>query len=391
MKGKNLVILVILAAVLAVVAVSTSKKHITSSPAIIGKTIFPDLSIDSIEKIVVRSGNGQASVVRSDGGWIVPDHYDYQADFNKVKDCLLKLCDLKIGQVKELDMKQKAAMKLVPPPGSGSNTVSSTGTLVELRGKGDAVIAALLIGDARMKKSRGDMPEGFEGYPDGQYVSPDGGKSVYLVNTSLEDIPATSDKWLDGDIVSVMPSDISEISITGPGRKDILLKRTKDTTGLEVDALATNEVSLDGKMYSIESALSYFKLDDIADPAIKSDQSGLDKPVLFKAFTKNGEIYSVSLGKQKEGTDLRFCKVEVALKEAGKQPEPKDDNEKKKAEQDAKDRKSQEEKVKLMNDRLSKWTYLIAASKAENMIATRETLFEKKKEESKTTPEAKPE
>jgi len=391
MKGKNLVILVIMAAALAVIAVSTSKKNMKSSPAIMGKTIFPDLSIDAIEKIVVRSGKDTATVSRSDGGWIVPDRFNYTADFNKVKDCLIKLSDLKIGQVVELDGKQKAAMKMLSPAGAAPEAIDKTGTLVELRGKGDSVLAALLIGEARTKKPGGDMPEGFGGYPDGQYVSPDGGKDVYLVNTPLDDMPASALKWMDTEILNVMPSDILEISITGPGRKDVLLKRTKDNTGLEVDGIATNEVSLDGKMYSMESALTHLTLEDIADPAVTAEQAGLDKPVLFKAVTRNGEIYSVKTGKQKEGTDYRFCKAEVTLKEIEKQPEPKDEKEKAKAEQAAKARKDQEEKVRMMNDKLSKWTYLIASSKAENMLFTRDTLFEKKKEENKTGSETKPE
>ncbi|MDD4872362.1 MAG: DUF4340 domain-containing protein [Kiritimatiellae bacterium] len=393
MKGKNLLILIVLAIVLAALAVKKEKVNTKSPPDVIGKQVFPDLAVDQVEKITVYSGEGTATVVRADDIWTVPDRYNYPADFSKVKDYLMKFSDMKIGQVMKLDDKQKTAMRILSPGAGTSNITKPVGTMVELGGKGNAILASLLIGEARMKKPGSDMPD-YGGYPDGQYISSDGGKNVYLVNTALNELPANTKNWLDQEILNVMSSDIREISITGPGRKDTKLAKKKDSTSLEVEGLATNEVTAASKMYSIESALTYFKLDDIADPSTKIEQSGLDKPVLFKAVTQKGEIFTVKIGKKKESTDLLYCKVEAALKDTGKQPEPKDENEKKKAEQATKERKELEDKIKSLNEKLSKWIYLVASQKIDTMTPKRETLIEKKeekkKEENKTTSEASP-
>lgn len=381
MKGKNLLILTIAAIIMVAMAVKTTKRNAKVPPDVIGKNVFPNLALDNVEKITVRSAEGTAVIARTDDRWTVPERYNYPADFNKVKDCMLKMSDMKIGQVMKISDKQKDAMKLVVPTGVSSNKIEA-GVLVELHGKANSTAAALLIGEARTKKAGGDMPD-FGGYPDGQYVSPDGGKNVYLINATFTDLPLDTVKWLDQDVLNVMSSDITEISITGPDRKAAKIVRKKEGTGLEVEGVATNEVTVESKMYSLESALTYFKLDDVADPALKAEAAGLDKPVVFKVVTQKGEIYSAKIGKVKEGTALRYCKLEVTLEAAGKQPEPKTDDEKKKLEQAGKDRKDLEDKTRALNDKLSKWTYLVAQSRIDTMTPLRESLIEKKKDEKK--------
>lgn len=372
MKGKNLLVLIVLAVVLAIVAVKTSDNGSKSSPNVIGKPVFPDLVADDVEKIVITSAEGTTTVARVNDIWSVPDRFNYPADFNKLKDYILKFTDMKIGQIMKLDEKQKAAMKLTP----------ATGTRVDLVGKNNATITSILIGEARMRKPAGEMAE-YGGYPDGQYISPDNGKNIYLVSAALSELPLNAKNWLDPDLLNVMSSDIKEISITGPDRKDTKLIRKKDNTGFELDGISTNEVTVDSKMYSLESALSYMKLDEVADPSLNSEATGLDKPTVFKATTHKGEFFTVKLGKKKDGTDYRFCKFETALIPAEKQPDAKDENEKKKMEEAAKARKELEDKIKGINDKLSKWTYLISAQKADTMTPARDTLFEKKKEEKK--------
>ena len=379
MKAKNLIFLIVFAVVLVGIAVKTSEKNSKSVPDIVGKPVFPELAVDQIEKIAISSHEGTATVAIAGDIWVAPDRYNHPADFSKVKDYLVKLSNLNIGQVMKLTDKQKADLRIVPPSATGKNT----GTLVEMYGKGNSVLASVLIGEARMKKPAGEEPDYYGGFADGQYLSSDGGKSVYLVNTAFNEMPLTSQKWLDADIVNVMSSDIKEITIAGPGRKDVKLLRKSDGSPLEVEGIATNEVTAASKIYSVESALTYFKMDDLADPMLGADKTGLDKPIIFKAVTQKGETYSAKIGGKKEGTDYRYCKLEVTLKEAEKQQAPKDDAEKKKQEETAKARKELEDKTKSLNDKLVKWTYLIASQKVETMTPLRETLIEKKQEEKK--------
>ena len=94
MKGKNLVILIVLAVVLVAAAVLMSKKQAAPSPASIGKPVLAGLPVNDIRKIVISSDQGTSTVVRIDDTWCVANDYNYPADFARVRDLLLKLSDL---------------------------------------------------------------------------------------------------------------------------------------------------------------------------------------------------------------------------------------------------------------------------------------------------------
>jgi len=382
MNGKNLLILVILAAIMVALAIGTSKKNRKSSPAAIGKYVFPSLVVDEIEKITVHSTEGTTTVARINDVWSVIERQNYPANFEKIKEYLVKISDMKIGQVAKVDEAQKIKMKIVSPAGISSNLMHNAGRLLELKGKGDSVMASLVIGEARLKKSEYSTPD-FPGYPDGQFISPDGGKNVYLVNTSLSELPSNPKDWMDQELLNVASSDIKEISIAGQGKPALTLSKKPGKTSLEVDGLATNEVTVESKMYGIESALSYFKFDDIADESLKAEQTGLAKPAVFKVITQKGEIYTVKIGNENETKDYRYCKIEAGLKDAEKHAKPKDDNEKKRVEEAAKERKELEEKIRAINEKTGKWTYMVSSGKFESMLSDRSVLVEKKKEEEK--------
>jgi hypothetical protein len=299
----------------------------------------------------------------------------------------MKFSDLKIGQLVTLDSRQKASMQLIQPGQlSSSNAPAGPGVVIELRAKGGKPLASLLVGETRVRKAAGEMA-GFGGYPDGQYISPDGGRTVYLVDTTFSDLPLASRNWLDGEILNVQSADIDEISISGPDRKDVKVVKKKDGFGFEVDGLATNEVTSSSKIYSVEGALSGFRLDDVADPSTTVEQAGLDKPTVFRAVTRKGETYIIKAGKKKDGTDYRHCKIEASLKDAGKSQEPKDEAGKKAAEAAAKERKDLESAINALNGKTARWTYLVSSTKLDGMMPLREVLVEKKKDEAKTDTE----
>lgn len=377
MKGRQLLILAVVAVILVVGAVVTSRKDARPAPEAVGKLVLPDLPVNTVEKIVVRSAAGTATVVCLDNAWVMPDRFRYPADFNKVKDTLLKVSELKIGDVMRVDDAQRARLKLLPPKAGEPNA----GTVVEFLGPGDTMLASLLVGEPRMRKGNDFMPGG---YPDGHYLSPDGGKTVFLVNATLTDLPVDSAAWLDTELCSVTSFDLNEITLSGPDRPDLRLVRTNEAASLEVVGLATNETTESSKQYSVEGALASLRFDDVADPSLTIEQTGLDKPALYRAVTKKGEIYTVRIGGKKEGTDRRFVKIEAALKDAPEKPRDAAAGDKDKPDEAAaKERKEREDKVKAFNEKVGKWTYLLSSGKTDYMTIKRDGLVKKKEEEKK--------
>lgn len=390
MKGKNLLILVLLAVALAALAVLTSRKEKELAPDLLGRYVLPNLPVNDIEKIVVYSEQSTVTVTRVDNVWLSPDKFNYPVDFGKVRECLLKLAELRIGQMVQVDNDERSELKIISPLGELPSDSHGIGTLVELRGKGDKKLASLLVGDTHQRKTQG-RGISFGGYPDGHYVSPDNGGTIYLITETLDDLPRDVKNWLDTNLVNVPSSDIKEVTISGPRRDTVRLTRKKDGGGLDVEGLSAKEETDSSKLQGIESALSYLRFDDIADPSITEKELDMGKPVIFKALTQKNEVYTVNIGGSPEGSNNRYVRIEVALEKPdkpvlpaaeteGKKKDSPQDTEKKQADE----RKELEIKIKALNENLRKWTYLMASYKTDSMTATRNDLVkekEKKKEE----------
>lgn len=379
MKGKNLLILVVVAIVLAGLAVVSSRSRSTALPDVIGKRVLPDLPVNDVEKMVVSAPGGTITLAKENDAWITPSKFNYPAEFQKIKDVLLQLSEMKIGQVMRLTAGQKAAMGMGAP---ASGAPANAGTVLELFGAKDRKLATVLLGASRQRKAPANSGfEGMGGYADGRYLSPDGGKTVYLVTDSLEDVSTKAKDWLDTELLNVNGSDISEITVTVPGKPDLRLVR-KDPTKLDVDGMAADEEADGSKLYGIESALSYLRFSDVADPALTDAQTGMDKPTVFKLTTHKGQVYTATIGSVATNSMERYVRLDVALKPAAtNQPaatEAGNTNAVAAAAKVAEERKKLDEEMQALNGKVGTWTYLIESYKTDAMLTTRESLLKKK-------------
>jgi lipopolysaccharide export system protein LptC len=388
MKGKNLLVLVVLAVVLVGIAV-LKKNREDRLPDVMGKNLLPALQMNDLEKIVVNSQGATVTLAKSDETWVLPEKHNYPANFEKIKSLLLKLADIKIGQVVQIDDKQKAELKMQPPSASTNAAPASSGTVVQFLGKGGAAQGSLLLGEARHRTQPGAPMRYSGGYPDGQYVSNDGGKSVYLIAQTLEDISTDVKAWLDVELLNVPAPDIKEIALVSTNGESLKLSKGKDATKLEVEGLGAKEETDSGKLSTVESALNYLRLDDVADPALDAKQLGMEKPATYKATTSKGEIYTVKIGAVAPGSNNRYVKIEVALAETNAPAAPA--KEEVKAEDKDKaaaaaptekpvDRQEVEKNVKALNEKFGKWTYVVASYKTDAMLSGRKDIVKKKEE-----------
>lgn len=387
MKGKTLLILVVAALVLGGLAVLTSRREAAATSSAMGKPVLPGLPVNDVRNIVVTDGAETATVTRVNDTWVSADKHNYPADFEKVRDALIKLSELKVGQVMKVDSDQRERLKMIAP--SSAVEADTTGTLVELRDESNLLVGSLLLGDTRMRKSTGE-PMSYGGGADGQYVSPDQGRTVYLVAEALDNLSASPKQWLNTELTSVTASDVTTVTIQHPGEEPIRLVRPDSGGDLEVQGLSKKEESDASKMYGVSSALSYLRLDDVADPALTDEALGLDKPIVYTAVTQKGEIYTVALGASTEGDSGRYARLSVALSpeepeaDAGETaPDAEADSEAEAMKKAAEERRLLEEQTADLNARLAPWTYVIASYKADAMTHTRDALVKEKEKEKK--------
>ncbi|MBM4149025.1 MAG: DUF4340 domain-containing protein [Lentisphaerae bacterium] len=368
MKGKNVIALVIAAAVLVAAAVFSSRNDRTRPARPVSDKLLPDFSVNSVEKLVVNSGANTAAVAKVGGTWVMPAKQNYPARFDKVREVLLAMSELKKGQPVRVSDERKKSLKICTPAPDGSG-----GTLVTMYGANGRPVAELILGEMRERRSGDDT--GMGGYPDGRFVSTDGGSTVVLVANTLNDISDSESAWIDADLLNVSGSDIREIRVSGDGREDVILSRSDPSDRIALASVPEGREQNDSNVYSVESAISYLRMNDVADREISDEAAGFDKAVTYRAETFKGEVYTVKIGGSPEGSDERYVRLMAEmLPVPDGQSDPTNDAQRVEFEKNEKERKELAGKISDLNARFSGWTYKIASYNAGSMTKTLEEL-----------------
>lgn len=407
MKIKHLLILIILAAVLAGWAYWSSLDTGQSVSILVGTKVLGDLPVNDVSRIVITSPGSTVIVAKAEGTWSVPSRYNYPADFDKIADTIREISELTIGQVVNVSKDQWGNLNLLSPSRPSDKTASEqgdAGSLLELKDNQDRLLASLIIGKPFMRrpaqKAMGPMTD-LGGYPDGQYVRRND-DTVFLVSKTLERLTEDVKTWLDDEFIDVTASDIQEITVTGPDRAPIKLKLEGDNQ-LTLEGVRDDEESVEtSKINQMAGALRYLSFDDIASPVLTPEQAGMDQPVIFTARTKQGQIFTLRIGSDiTNAPPTRFVRVSVAYEAPTPDTKPADEQSSDAAigtsttdeEKDslAKDQQLAE-KTRALNDKLSRWTYMVKPYRADPLLLKREDMVKKKEpaEEKKSGPETTP-
>lgn len=372
MKGTTLLGLVITAAVIGGLAYHTTRSTDRQSvPAQVGKKVLPDLPLNDVAGVSIRSSSSSAMLKRTDAGWVVADRHNYPVAFEKLRNALRALADLKVHQVARISPAQKGELRLLAP---ADNNAGQAGTEVALTGTGGKSIANLILGKehTRDRGEEGAMFGGGGGYPDGRYIARSDG-TTFLVTDTLEALSANPRDWLDDTFLSINPSDITRISVATPGGEQYALKREGTGTDLVLDNLAAGETTDNMRAGQIGSSLGFLRFDDVADPALTPQTSGLDKPRTVEAEARDGGRYEIKLGALIPDKAQYYASLSAAFKAP---PEPVTTNAAEIAAAKDTARKRGEE-IAALNDKLGRWIYLISSNTVDSLMPARATLVKK--------------
>ncbi len=386
MKLKTFAILVVVAALLGGWAWWISRRPFAAAPAAVGARVLPPFPINEVAKITVLAPGTNIVLAKRDGVWTVASRFNYPAKFGKVVEALRELDGLKVGQALAVAPDRLDTFKLLSPPTNGApDPAGSAGARVELFNEHNQPLASLVIGKPFMSRSAGGPP-GMDGYPNGQYVRA-GGDRVFLVAQNLGRLTENVKYWLDEEFISLPAQDILELSVTGPERAPIVLRRGGDeNAALALDGLGPEEgVADSARIDSLAGALNYFGFDDVAAPALTAKDAGLDRPVVVTARTKQGQVYTLRLGNAlTNDTFDRYAQVGVVL-EAPPAPAKADAQTNAAAaavgETPPKDPAAETaalaEKTRTLDAKLSPWIYVVKSYRVEPLLVKREELIKK--------------
>jgi hypothetical protein len=332
--------------------------RVSGEPGTLGQPLLKGLQASQVTTIVIRQPKDAITVASKDGRWTIAERAGFPADVEKVREFVVKAIALKVGQSEPIGEKDRARLLL-----------DAGGTSIEFLGADGKPLARLTAGK-KYFKSEPENPEKANG--DGRYVAlPGDEKRVVVVSDPLVQASTRSADWISKAGFAAEKVKTMEVRFAdGSGWK---IERSGDNADWKL-AGARGDEKLDvGRANAASYSLSLIELADVASADVKSEATGLDKPVVVTAATLDGLTYTLKVGKLAGGNqagDSHYATVAVA-------GEPKPEG------------KDAEERLKKINERLPRekalaaYTLLIPKSKLDDVLKKRADLLAQKEEKKK--------
>ena len=348
MNARAVLVLVVLLAILgggALIYQYQEKSERPGNVATLGKPLLPDLKAADIASIKIVQPNATLTLQRKDDGWVIAERRGFPADVSKVRDFVIKLLELKVGQSEPIGEKDRARLN-----------VDASGTQVEFAGADGKSLGKLTVGKKYFKSGEVENPE--KARADGRFVSlPAQAGTVYTVSDPLAQASTKSADWIDH--ASFQVEKVKTLEVKKPDAEGWKLERAGDNADWKLTPMKPGEKLNTGNANAATYSLSLLELADVAPDDAKD--TGLDNPTLIQATTFDGLTYEIKVGKlQGDNYFVRFTSSGTA------NGDDKDERIKK--------LKERQPREKLLSDHV----LLIPKSKLDDTLKPRNDLLEKK-------------
>ena len=277
MNNKSLIGLAVVAVVLGGAAYFLNSGSKGSAPRLNGKAIASGLKVADVARIEI---GGKLTLVAGDKGWSAETLNGYPADREKIAENLLKLGELKVGQVvrgKTLDN---------PTP-------------VVLRDAAGRELVNLPLGEKHAK------------WGHGRYAAFAG--ETVLVSDTLDAFDGDAKSWCNTRIASIPSADVLAVSYAHGKELVELEKGTNSTWTLK--GLTEKEELDTSKTYSLDSALAYLNFNSIADPKLTEAELGFATGYVYTVTYKEGSnavTRVATVGNKVKGSSDRYFRMDNA-------------------------------------------------------------------------------
>jgi uncharacterized protein DUF4340 len=336
MNARVVAVLVLLLAVLGGGALYYQYQERTRRPdnvATLGRTLFKDLKAADIAAIRIVEPKETLTVRRKDERWVIAERADFPADLAKVREFVLKIIGLKVGQSEALGEKDRARLNL-----------DAAATRVEFLNAENKPLGALLVGRKYFKR---EVENPDKAIADGRWVAlPAEAGTAFLVGDPLAQATIRTAEWVDRSSFQV--EKVKTLQVRHPGGEGWRIERAADNAEWRLDGAKPGEKLDTARANAASYSLQLLELADVAPK--DAPDTGLDKPISIDATTLDGASYAIKVGR------LAGDNYYVTFTAAGVKPEAKD-----------------AERVKV----LSPHVLLIPKSKLEDTLKKRSELLER--------------
>ena len=319
----------------------------------LGQPLLKGLQASQVASIAIRQPKGAITIARKDERWTIVERDSFPADYDKVRDFVLKAIALKIGQAEPIGDKDRARLLL-----------DAGGTAVDFLGADGKPLARLTAGK-KYFKAEPENPEKATG--DGRYVAlPGDEKRVYVVSDPLTQASTRTADWVSKAGFEV--EKVKTLELRAADGDAWKIERAGDNADWKLAGMRGGEKLEIAKANAAGYTFARLELADVAPKDAKPEDTGLAKPTVVTATTFDGLSYTLTLGRL-EG-DNYYATLAIA---GEPRPEGKD----------------AEERLKKINERLPRekalggHALLIPKSKLEDIVKKRADLLAKKEEKKK--------
>lgn len=373
MKTRTLVILLVVLGLLA--GAGALIKYRTSAPGggeVLGAKLLAELPANRIAAIYLLAPDNEVSLTRKDDKWVVKERFEYPADFDKIKDFVRKLKEVKIGRQFEADEEVMRRLSL-KDPGASATPAGQQGARVELQDAQGKELAGLVLGSTR-------KPGGERDLPSGQYVKVRDKSMVYLIDEHFPNADWKPETWLQKDLVDMKADQVRRIAVWAMSGGELLyaFERSAEGGDLRLSSPPVTGKIKQSALNRLAGALSGLQLEDVVDPATTPESLGFKSAIRLDYHLFDGRLYRIYVSKTGTAGAACYTRVEVDYQTS---PEPAEE-ENQEAEKDNQ-RPSPEElarQAKQSNGRLAPWIFLLPQWKCDAFASDLGSLLAKAEE-----------
>jgi hypothetical protein len=314
----------------------------------LGQPLLKGLKGAEVASVKLREPKATLTLQRKGEVWTIAERGNFPADYDKVRDFVLKALALKIGQSEPASEADRARLEL-----------DAGGTAVEF-GAADGKALAQFTAGKKYFKAQPENPERAAG--DGRFIAlPSEPKRVFIVSDPLAQATAKSAEWISK--AGFAAEKVKTMELRYPDGSGWKIERSGDNADWKLGGLGAGEKIEVTKANAASYSLSLIELADVAPKDATPAQTGLDKPTVITAVTFDALTYTLKVGRP-EG-EAYYATLAIS-------GEPKPEG------------KDAEERLKKINERLPRekalaaHTLLIPKSKLEDVLKKRADLLEKK-------------
>jgi hypothetical protein len=179
------------------------------------ETLFPELAnkVNDVTRIEIKSsGNPDVILQKMEGGqWAIQSADNYPAQFDKVKDVVLSLSQLKIQATKTDNPKLYTELGVEGPAVDNSSSL-----LLTLSDQSGTALASLIVGKPRKNNTGINRPN--------LYVRKMDAKNALLVEGYLQ-LKSNNNAWYERNVINITASRIQDINIVKSNGDHLLIRK----------------------------------------------------------------------------------------------------------------------------------------------------------------------